>query len=242
MPPEDNEPPPLSGWWSQLKVTELSGLISGGAFVCGLAYNAAYFAVLEPRLFGILDVWDHIRTAITFLPFIILFHAFNATSEWRFGPTPSWRSPFKSRRWLGTEKTRFSVLAPLVLVLLVCPPVLQIWGVILAMIWWGWDGYRIVVRHVHTQLPRWVLQGVLWMPVVVLGSAQFGFLDARSVESRKKPTTIQIKGSTPDNQSILLRVLDGGVLMFKRSSNEVLYYRWEQIERLETRRRRQAGW
>ena len=87
--------------------------------------------------------------------------------------------------------------------------------------------------------------GVMLVPFIVIWAAYEGLSDAQSVTNPKgtvKPSVIELKGKSPNRQAILLRVLDAGVLMYDRSFNHLIFYRWEQVERLETRRRRQSAW
>jgi hypothetical protein len=160
------EPP---SWWTQVRVTELSALVSGAAFVCGLGYNGAYFSVLEPRFFSVLDFWDHIKTAISFLPFTMLFLAFGAF-EGDYGPGAiGIVIAVKVHSWLARIrgfKSRVHVVVGVCLLLLACPPIWQRLGVLIAVLWLAFEGLpAAVVRVEASYFPRWI--AVAFTQVVV---------------------------------------------------------------------------
>jgi len=126
------------------------------------------------------------------------------------------------------------------------PPPWTIIAVLLAMIWWVVlvafsalkSNFGFKIDHRNLIFVNVILYTILTIPVIVGLSSLWGFIDAVRLQvTHEKGAILYTNGNPPNDRSVLMRIIDGGVLLYNQPLHHVSYYPWRAIEHLEVRHR-----
>lgn len=113
--------------------------------------------------------------------------------------------------------------------------------VLVAVVWY----YVVLATAVEVGLkprpvPNGILVAILLGPLIIAGSAIWGFKDAVVLQvTHGQKVALHLKDKPPNTEALLVRTLDAGVLLYDQEQRRLFYYPWSQVEHLEIARR---GW
>jgi hypothetical protein len=230
-------------------VGEIVTLIISISFICSIIYNYAYFSAISVALQNIpISTTDIINTAIIWSPIIIfllfLTYFFNLFIKGTEGgkteeeilqsstnpekTLEARRCPLIAIKWLG-------LLGLISLILFGNFNDITPFGVF-TILWVFWFcpwlfSHPLIVE----QTSYWLQITIIYIPI--LGALMFmlGYHEAISQVSQKTSNTVvYVKNSNEKIDSILMRILDRGVLIKPMNNVNITFLPWSEIKKINT--------